>query len=645
MRKSFVILLLIGLIKTLNAQFSPEYYLFKEKYPNANSVVTNDEATYTISLIKDEIDIKVNSKKEILYISPTAKYSAEESVQHSTFFELISIDAATLIYENKKYKKIPIKEFKVSDELSGNIFHDDTKTTKFVYPYLDEGVMTNLITEEKINNPRFLMAHFFGDYSPVVKGKFTIIVDKSIQLKFKTFNYNNTPIKYTTSESKGMITHSWEVNDLEKFESEENSTDIRYRLPHIVPYISEYKTKNGSVKNLLTDDVKGLYSWYYSLVKDLDDGSKNLELKATVDSLIKDKNTELEKVKAIYYWTQKNIKYVAFEYALGGFVPREASDVFEKKYGDCKDNSNILFEMLKIAGIQGYLTWVGTRSIPYKYAEVPTPLSDNHMILTYINNADTLFLDATGRYHALGTPSSFIQGKEVLIGIDENNYKITTVPVMNPEFTSAIDSVNLTINKNGLKGNGSILLTGYNKIDAYNYLEQVKTEDQRLAFYNASLEKGSNKFLISTYKENNSFDYDKPFVIDYNFTIDDYISSTNDELFINMNLAKRILLYKLEDKRKNDFETDFKNTNKLIATLEIPTDYKLSYIPSDLSINNEFYSIEIKYTVKENKLIYYQYIKLNFLILKKSEHALFNEFLKQISKSYKDAVVLKKITQ
>ena len=56
-----------------------------------------------------------------------------------------------------------------------------------------------------------------------------------------------------------------------------------------------------------------------------------------------------------------------------------------KKVWRLKDNSSILYEMLKAAGIKGELTWIGTRSIPYKYNELPTPSVDNHMILYYQN--------------------------------------------------------------------------------------------------------------------------------------------------------------------------------------------------------------------------------------------------------------------
>ena len=126
---------------------------------------------------------------------------------------------------------------------------------------------------------------------------------------------------------------------------------------------------------------------------------------------------------------QSNIKYVAFEDGLGGFVPRGAASVCDKRYGDCKDMANLLYEMLNHVGIEAYRTWIGTRNRQYSYYDVPTPMVDNHMITTAIIEDETIFLDATDSYVPFGMPSAFTQTKEALLGIDDNNYKIIKVPV------------------------------------------------------------------------------------------------------------------------------------------------------------------------------------------------------------------------
>ena len=290
---------------------------------------------------------------------------------------------------------------------------------------------------------------------------------------------------------------------------------IKSVLPHIVPIIKSYTVKGKEHKVL--GSIADLYGWYYSLVENVNKDEPDAELVALVESLIKDKQTDLEKVKAIYYWTQQNIKYIANEYALGGFVPREANDVFGKKYGDCKDNSSVLYKMLEIAGLKGHLTWIGTRKIPYTYKELPTPIVDNHMILSYVDNGKTYFLDATGRYLPLELPSSFIQGKEALISKGNNEFSVEEVPVVDASKNQFQEVSNIKINNNSIIGNSQLTLSGYNKVSFFSQLDYVRNAEKTKEYYNTELWKGNNKFLIQNFKETNKFSYDKDFIIDYEY--------------------------------------------------------------------------------------------------------------------------------
>jgi len=362
-----------------------------------------------------------------------------------------------------------------------------------------------------------------------------------------------------------------------------------------------------------------------------------------VNDITKDSKTNLEKVRAIYYWTQQNIKYIDFEYALGGFIPREANDVFNKKYGDCKDNSSILYEMLKVSGLKGNLTWIGTRSIPYSYTEVPTPIVDNHMILAYKENGNTYFLDATGRYLPLEMPSSFIQGKEALIGDGEGKFTIETVPVMSPEINSYIEKSVLRIKDNQLTGSGETTLKGYYKIDFYNQLESRNTDKELKNYYTAKLRKGSNKFLIDSYKETNKFSYDDDFKINFEFNISDYAKQLDDEIYINLNLNRDITYYKTEDDRENEIEVKYKSYYLYKNTIEVPDNYTVDYLPENFEIDNDFFKCSISYKQSENKIIYTQEMTMDFLTLSQEDQKIVNPAIKKVEKQYKETIVFKKI--
>ena len=636
--KSSLIAFFLLSVTCLNAQYSKEFLKYNKLHPESSRIRLQQETIITIETTEEGLEINQEFVQEDLYLNEAATYNSKNSVSFSAFFELNEIEAFTLSFENNKYVEKKVEKFTEKDELNQS-FYDDTKLLNFVYPNLKKGSKSKLRYSQKIKNPRFLMPFYFGEYYPIKKNKVTIIADKDIQLQFRKFNISNDKIKFTKEQKRKKTIYTWELNDQKKYDYEANTPSFKTFLPHIIPIITSYKVHKENKK--LLGQVSDLYNWYYSLVENVNTEAPNKELVALVEEITADKNTDLEKVKAIYYWTQQNIKYIAFEYALGGFVPRESNEVFRKKYGDCKDNSSILYRMLEIAGVKGNLTWIGTRSIPYTYKEVPTPVVDNHMILSYENNEDTYYLDATGRYMKLGLPTSFIQGKEALVSLGKE-FKIKTVPIIDAKENAVIDVTTIKVENGSVMGNTKTAISGYPKIDVFNNLENERSLTKQKEFYNSMFEKGNNKFLIRNFKETNKFHYDNDFTVDYSFEIKDYAKILGNEIYINLNLNKELSYFKTDKKRKNAIEYDYKRYFSYTTELEIPAGYKVDYLPEAVKVSNNLLTSEITYQVKDKTVIYNQTIELNFLILSLEQQKEVNQLIKKIEKNYKEIVVLKK---
>lgn len=636
--KISTVIFLLFLKVTLNAQYSEEYTTFSEKYPDAVKVRLLQETIVKIEINKGTLNISEESIEKDLYLNESVTFNSEESISYSHFFDLENIEASSFLYKDGKYREIEVEKFKEKDNLD-NSFYDDTKIVRFIYPNLKKGSISELKHTYRIKNPRFLNAFYFGDGFPIAKSKITYIVDKDVNIDFKKFNISEDKIKFVKKEKRGSIIYTWEVMNQEEHDFEQGAPSFRTVLPHIIPIITSYKYKNKKVE--LLGGVSDLYKWYYSLVKDVNKETTDAELIAITKEIIKDKPNDLEKVKAIFYWAQKNIKYIAFEYALGGFIPRESNEVYRKKYGDCKDNSSILFKMLEIANLKGSLTWIGTRSIPYTYEEVPTPIVDNHMILSYEHNDKTYFLDATGRYIKFGLPTSFIQGKEALIA-NGNTFKVKKVPIIAATENSIIDSSRIKLENDRIVGVSKTIISGYPKIFYFNKLENKTKEDELKQFYNAGLRKGNNKFLILNLKEKNKFNYDEDLEVDYDFEIDNYSKKLGDEIYINLNLNKKLSDYKVEKKRKNAIEYNYKRYYDYNTVFEVPENYKVDYLPKNINISNDLLSCTIDYELKGDEIKYNQKIILNYLVLDLPQQKKVNELIKKIEKNYKEIVVLKK---
>ena len=625
-------------VTSLNAQFSAEFLKYHKLHPEDARVRLQQETIITITVVNDSLQIHQEFIEEDLYLNDAATYNSKNTLNFSAFFELKNIEASSFSYEDNGYVENKVDKFTEKDELNQS-FHDDSTLLNFVYPNLKKGSKSRLKYSQEIKNPRFLTPFYFGDYFPVEQNKVTIIADENITLEFKKFNISDAQITFSKEKKGGKDIYSWTINNQPKYEFESNTPSYKTILPHIVPIITSYKIKNKHKR--LLGEVADLYNWYYSMVENVNTEAPSAELVALVSKITADKKTELEKVKAIYYWTQQNIKYIAFEYALGGFIPRESNDVFRKKYGDCKDNSSILYRMLEIAGVKGNLTWIGTRSIPYTYKEVPTPVVDNHMILSYENNGKTYYLDATGRYIKFGMPTSFIQGKEALVGYGKD-FKIKKVPIIAAKENAIIDVTNIKIENGRVIGSSEITISGYPKIDIFHKLESGNSETKLKKFYKSVFGKGNNTFQINNFKEKNKYHYDNDFIVDYDFEIKNYAKNLGDEIYINLNLNKEISSYKTDKNRENAIEYEYQKQYNYTTKLEIPKGYKVDYLPESLTVSNDLLVSKITYQVKGNEVIYNHEIELNFLVLSTEQQKEVNKEIQKIERNYKEIVVLKK---
>lgn len=640
-RQLLNILLFAFSTSIVSAQYSPEFNDYKIKYAKESQVEIENNNVLEISLKGGEINILEKSYSEKIYLNSTAKYQSKESLVYSSFYSIDKIQASSVNFLDGKYKEYKVSDFKEKDELGTSTFFDDNKSVNFYYQGLDVGSKTKLAYNTNIKNPRFLGAYYFGDFAPVEKFNLKIIADKNIAMNFIEMYMDTVDVEFTKSEKGNKNIYEWKLKNIKSYVNNSDAINHRYRIPHIIPHI-KYYTTNGDTTYIL-NSPKDLYMWYKSLTKDLNSEPCDNTIKVLVDSLTRDCKTNLEKAKNIYYWTQQNIKYVAFENGLGGFIPRDANDVFKKKYGDCKDNSSLLEQMLKEAGMEGHLTWIGTRSIPYKYSEVYTPIVDNHMILTYFDNDKPYFLDATGRFLDMELPSSFIQGKEALIAIDEENYKIIEVPVVKNTTNAIKENLVIDIDSNNIViGSGNRTYTGYEKTNIYNRIDNIKDEKRLKDYYKNILEKGNNNFLLDSFEEHNKYEYEKDFVIDYTFNLRNYISRNGNNIYINLNLNPYdVAALKVTPPLKGTVDYTHQFLGEYKTTLNIPNNYEVEYLPKDVNVSNELCNIKITYKQEGNSIYYTHTITTNFLMVKVPEQAEINKLIEKIQRNFKEVVVLK----
>lgn len=620
----------------MGTQAQQSFEDYKKEYPDFNEVVLLDYQCYDISIENKKLKIIQNTSFESVILSENGIHNNQETFTYSELVKLLEYDAFSVINNNGKDKKIKVTQSNEKNSSSSTVFFDDIKERQLIFPHLEKGAKKVYNYKREFVDPFLLHKYMFIGGYPIKNATFEVKTDKNINIGFKIFNDPNNTIQFKKTEVKGKIVYTWTLKDIKAFKLEPNSPGILHSAPHIDIYIKDYTINDK--KTIVLDDVSLLHKYYQGFVNNLNK-KECIDLKKITEEITKDKTTDEEKIKSIFYWVKDNIKYVAFENGYEGFIPREADLVFERKFGDCKDMANIIVSMSEYANIKDVnLCWIGTREIPYSYSDLATPAVDNHMIAAYKNGEEYIFLDATDRETRYGLPTSFIQGKEALIN-NGKEFKIVKVPVVDAKKNQVNDRVKVEIKGGKLIGKGKMEFYGFNRSMTLMQIRDA-TGKTRFEMIKSLVLKGNNKFNLNSFTEENIGNRDLPYNINYDFELDNYLIRVDKELYLNPYLYKVFERNPIQKDRVTGYDFEIVSFFNSEYELEIPASYKVKYIPKNFTLDNELLQVKAVFTESNNKVQVKYTLEFKKLVIEPNDFQLWDDSIKKMKSNYNETLIL-----
>ncbi|EAR02084.1 transglutaminase domain-containing protein [Maribacter sp. HTCC2170] len=602
--------------------------LLSSIYPDDEILILNSNENITFDYNKSDNLVEVNQKlnEELMNIVP-----------RSDIQKYVMYDNTTKIKNfSTKLRNGKPKYFAVKDEFyeSGDIFYHDARVKYMNIDFPVKGYKYKYNLEKEYSDIKYFTKIAFNNEYPILEKKVSFYIPDWLQLKVMEFNLEGYEInkeeKY--DEKKKATEYTYTIKNMPAFPTEKNAPGPSHYQPHVL-VIAKSMTKDENKVNLFPE-TQQLYDWYKSLVDSMEDDTA--VLKSKVDELTEDAKTDDEKIKNIYYWVQDNIRYIAFEDGIAGFKPDESQNVFTKRYGDCKGMANLTKKMLVLAGFDARLTWIGTKRIAYDYS-IPSLAVDNHMICSLIDNGKTYFLDSTEKYNSFGEYAERIQGRPVLIE-NGDEYILDNIPngiasknkeITNYDFEISDDKIIGTVNKTYQGESRSHFLHSYNSI---------KTNKKENAL-NAYLSKADKNCQVTDVNTTDLENRDNDITIDYSISLDNKISSFDDEVYIDLEYGNHFKDLDLSE-RELDLEFPYKTHVEYNTTLKIPNGYSIKEIPEDFNVQTEDFNISITIIKKNNTLEYNKKFVLNKAAITKTNFEKWNSAVKQLNNIYQEQVIL-----
>lgn len=352
----------------------------EETYTHVSYEVLNDEGVQSYSNISIDFD---PSYQELVYHKVVIKRKGE-LINKLHLSDITTIQRESDMNRNL-YDGSLTSYINLTDVRSGDIIE---------YSYTLKGF-------NPVLNGNYASSYFQDFTIPVEKMHLRVISDKKIH--FKGVNDAVFP----------TITGNEYVFDIDpKYIQYEPNTPNWY-FPNRKIYLSTFK------------DWEQIADWavpLYSLSMDeVERVSNKLREEISFDGVM-----EENIVKAIRF-VQDEVRYLGFESGIKGYKPHDPSLVLERRFGDCKDKSNLLVAILKSLNVEAFPMLVSTYKKHSIDREQSSPYSFDHCVVNFKYADKSYLIDPTINNQGGSLDSiQFPNYERGLIVSDKTNELLTT---------------------------------------------------------------------------------------------------------------------------------------------------------------------------------------------------------------------------
>ncbi len=442
----------------------------------------------------------------------------------------------------------------------------------------------SIIGENPIMKNYFNYTLWLSYSVPVGKIHTRVLFPKSTEISILN---NNTSVKPVIKVSD-VNDYTWEINNPQV--TKEESAVPSWYTPYQRVQISNLKNWNEVKSHCKTLLLVGNYNKH--------------GIQKMVDSIVKPKQNIEDKITSIIEFVQTHVRYSGNENGIYSHVPRTPEFVLKNRFGDCKEKSVLLCEMMKLIDVESYPVLVSTTLCNKVKDQNPSINIFNHCISLFTYKGKHLFVDPTISYQRGSFKLRKCPNYELGMVMDNSKDAFEIIP--NDIESKSTVAEEFVIEKSGdTKLKVTSKYTGFNADEIrYTFLTNslYDIQDNYKQFYYKYTE-DIDVIDTVTYEDNqetNEFTTNEYYTLNHFWTADDSSKSKT----ISRDFMPYSLNYKFnygEENKRNDplkIVYPLNQHHTIIVKREGGWDVK-NELKSE---NNKFFSYTFSTTVSEDQL-------------------------------------------
>ena len=324
----------------------------------------------------------------------------------------------------------------------------DTRTRQIGLPALAPGDLLEIAVRTADVAGENLLSDYFGELvflaegTPKARADYVLLVPEGRRIFSRDPALPGVERRERTLPG-GVVEHRWQAHDVPRVRAEPGMPGWSEVAPYV--HVSTYQGWDevarfywGLVREQLapTPEIRQLALRLA--------GEVRAERRARGEP---ESGDELALVQAVHRFVVTNTRYVGLEFGIHGYKPYRVDQVFDRRFGDCKDKASLTHALLEAAGIDSRLVLLRMRRLG-NVPERPASLAIfNHAIL-YVPRHD-LWLDGTAAYSGSRDLPSEDRGASVLVVNPDGPPRFTRIPEGRPEDNATAGAYRVTLAPDG----------------------------------------------------------------------------------------------------------------------------------------------------------------------------------------------------
>jgi transglutaminase-like putative cysteine protease len=482
------------------------------------------------------------------------------------------------------------------------------------------------------------LSFHFQDSFPVRLARFIVTAPAGWEIKSDSFN--GAPREAAPSNG----TYTWQMENLPAIEREPGSPS----LLTVAPWVGVNLLGPAGRRPVLT------WPEAAKVLSDLNEGQADPDaaISAKARSLVEGTSSELDKIRAIGRFTQQ-VNYVSIQVNVskgGGYKPHNATQVFTKLYGDCKDKANLTRAMLKAVGITAYPVAIYSGDRTHVSQEWPSLGAFNHAISAIRVGPDTkapavldhpklgrlLFFDPTDPYVTPGHLPDHEQASLALVAAGDGG-DLVRVPAAAPVASDHDRQVEALLGADGSIGGRFV-----DKRTGEAYAEAISAyRGSARSDYTKTIERWVGHSIAGATTTNVEVeDGRNELVIRAQFASTRFAQRPQPKMLIfKAGLIDHGNWRLIEKTRKYPIVVDTDMLQEVVR-IQLPADFKIDELPGPMKIESPFGKYEATWTADLGAIVFKRKLEMPAQTVPASQYVELKKFLDAVASSSEMPVVL-----